>query len=508
MQPGTEKDLAKAQVRESRSRQERRLVTSEFIAILVWNKPRGGTVNDETVSGEYWLPARNWANKDVVGEFYHSDAILALLPRLPSNGDPVEAKLEVELVPEKDNPHDRRAVSVRANGNVLGYLSREMAADYALSVQRIVASGARVRTAASAYAYVNQWKGEPEINVRVALPDPGMMAPVNDGYPRNTTVLPYGRSYQVTKEDDHFDHLFNYVPSSGSGMVILTMHRTESTLKNGTTREGVELHLDGERVGELTTATSKHYLPLIQHARDMDRTIGVWSKLTGSGLAAELTIHGAKSIEVSDQWLRSMPTFPKLVPDARSYDVPPAFHGESSTRTSKAPKQKPSSRASYGPPSTPPRRGPAGPETFDPAGQSPRLRVELPNEQGQPFAEIGDIALLSFSGDEHNTIRYSVRGKPVGVRDADRKSSPKTMRAGATAALVMMIVLGALLALIPGIGPVLMVGAIVLGIFAFSRMRRTSEALEAEAAIDAHVRRTSGRSMLEISREERPGGRS
>ncbi|GAA1154175.1 HIRAN domain-containing protein [Nesterenkonia sandarakina] len=465
-------------------------------------------MSDEAIGLEYVVPARGWASKDVVGEFYYSDAILALLPRLPSNGDPVQAELHIDLVPEKDNPHDRRAVSVRSHGKVLGYLAREMAAEYSLPVQRIVASGARVRAAASAHAYVNQWKGEPQINVRVALPEPEMMIPVNDGYPSNTAVLPYGRSYQVTKEEDHFEHLFNYVPSSGTGMVILTMHRNESTLKNGSIRETIELRLDDERVGELTTATSRHYLPLVQHANDMERTIGVWSKLTGSGLAAELTIHGAKSTEVPDQWLRSMPILPRLVSEARSYEVPPAYSSNSSRNGRNTSTERPTKRPRQESPSVQPSRVPRNPATSESSGHRGSRLVELSDDPGQPFAEVGDIALLSFEGDERNTVRYSVRGKPVTVRDADRKSSPRTMRAGATAALVTSIVLGALLTLIPGIGHVLLVGAIAFGIYVFTHMRRTSEAMQAEADIDVQVRRETGLSLLALGREGRPEGRT
>lgn len=460
-------------------------------------------MNDEATDREYVVPARGWANKEIAGEFYYSDAILALLPRLPSNGDPVEAELQVDLVPEKDNPHDRRAVSVRSDGKVLGYLPREMAADYALPVQRVVASGARVRAAASVYAYTNQWKGEPEIQMRVALPDPEMMAPVNGGYPANTTVLPYGRSYQVTKEEDHFDHLFDYVPSNGSGLVILTMHRRESMLKNGTSREIIELRLDGERVGELTAATSKYYLPLVQHARDLDRTIGVWSKLTGSGLAAELTIHGAKSNEVTDQWLRSMPILPHLVPEAHSYDVPPAYSGKTSTSGRKTSTPRLVNRTRHEPPSEQPARVPTNPPAPDPSGETLYRLTQLSDEPGQPLAVVDDVALLGFKGDEKNTVRYSVKGKPVEVQDSDRKSSPKTMRGGATAALTILIVLGLILGAIPGIGPVLLIGAIVFGIYLFIHMRRVSRALEAEAEIDAQVRLQVGMSLLEVGRQVR-----
>ena len=181
----------------------------------------------------YELPHGGYNGVELVGEFAYREAILRVLPRLPADGAPVEATVPVEVVPEPDNPYDRRAVSVRAKGRVIGYLSRELAADYHLPVKRVVASGAVLRTNARIYAYVG-FNGEAELNVRVGLPEPEWLTPLNSGYPATTSALPYGRqTYQVVKEDQYFDHLFEYVPKSGKGPVMLTLHKAESMLRNG-----------------------------------------------------------------------------------------------------------------------------------------------------------------------------------------------------------------------------------------------------------------------------------
>lgn len=403
----------------------------------------------------YVVPTKGWPNKDVVGEYYHQDAILALLPRLPGNGDPVEAQLDVALVPEKDNPHDRRAISVRSGDKVLGYLPKDMAADYALPVQRVVASGATVRTTASVYAYLSTWKNEPEISVRVALPDPEAFAPLNQHYPTDTSVLPFGRSYQVTKEDDHFDHLFEYVPRSGSGMVLLTMHRKESVLKNGTTRELVELRLDGERVGELTYATSQHYLPLVRHAADKERTLGVWSRLTGSGVAAELTIHGLKSSEVTDEWLTEMPIIPRLVPEAHAYDVPPAYRGDA----------KPEK------PSTGGRRAPASTSVH-------AFTVDLVAPDVAHDQQAGNTSQGSAGG----KATIHVGKSSIELTDELRKNSPNTHRAGGIGAIIALSIVGLFLGLIPGIGPLLFLAAIGAGILMNRQLRLIARAIEIEAS--------------------------
>lgn len=425
----------------------------------------------------YVVPSRGWTNKDISGEYYYQDAILPLLPRLPGNGDPVEAELVVDLVPEKDNPHDRRAVSIRSGDKVLGYLPKEMAAEYALPVQRIVASGATARANASVYAYLNSWKKTPEIQARVSLPEPELMTPLNNRYPMDTSILPFGRSYQVTKEENHFDLLFDYVPKSGTGMVILTMHRKESMLKNGTTKEVVEVRLDGERAGELTSATSQHYLPLIQHASDMDRTLGIWSKLTGSGVAAELTIHGVKSSEVSDDWLNEMPVVPRLIPEAHSYDLPPAYTGQST------PSKKSGQRARVSPSS----RQPAQSSSVDLGSYG----IDFGADTGS------DAAHATGNATPNGERTITVGSSKVEITDKDRKSSPGTHRGGGIALLVTAFLVGGLLGSIPGIGPflflIIMGGAVILN----RQMRLTARALELE-----REGRSSGPTLRQLKKSQ------
>lgn len=164
------------------------------------------------------------------------------------------------------------------------------------------------------------------------MPEPHQIFPLNNHSQANVAVLPWGGALQVTGEDSHFSHLFNYLPKDGEGLVILTMHRFIQTLKNGTEKPLVEVRLDGERVGQLTSATSNHYLPTIAHAADIGKDLGIWAKIKGSGLAAELVIQGARAMELNDEWLNMMPTFPPLMPEASAYNVPPAFTGDLPTR--------------------------------------------------------------------------------------------------------------------------------------------------------------------------------
>lgn len=62
-------------------------------------------------------------------------AYKAALRRVPTG------TVMLEVVPEPDNPHDNRAISVRHNGNVIAYIPRERTSTYWPVVARVAASG-------------------------------------------------------------------------------------------------------------------------------------------------------------------------------------------------------------------------------------------------------------------------------------------------------------------------------------------------------------------------------
>lgn len=389
---------------------------------------------------EFLLPTGSSHDVDLVGEYYRRDKILQIAGGRPSDDEPLRADIKVELVPEPDNPHSPNgdAISARVGGQLVGYLSSADARKWSNVIQRITASGATAITNGNIFAYNRRkWdqsgaqKTEVELNIRVGLPEPDMLLPINVGPLELVSILPWGAALQVTKEEDHFEHLFEYVPVRGEGMVVLTMHRLENVLRNGTVKELVEVRLDGERVGQLTPTTSQHYLSTIRHAEDMGKTLGVWAKLKGSGVAAELVIYGARATDLSDKWLRSMPVLPSFVAEADHYDVPNAY-------ISDGPSARTSSRG--------PRQASSG----------------------------------QFGG---NQSTYQVGNKSVTIGDKQRRYSPGTYRVAGISAIVIFAIFGLLFAAIPGIGPILTIGVIVLGVIVNLGQRRIAKALEIERGL-------------------------
>jgi hypothetical protein len=232
-------------------------------------------------------------------------------------------------VPEPDNPYDKNAISVRIKGKVVGYLEREVAPLYKPHVDRITASGHLPTTTARVWASTRSaWDDSSArlvSNVRLALAEPHVLVPLNDPPTEKYSVIPWGAGLQVTGEDNHFDVLAPHVTKDGRGLLLVTLHRgTEQ--KARTTAEFIEVRVGGQRVGQMTGASSAHYFPLIDHLEKKGMTAAAWAHLKGSGLAAEVVLQAAKAAEIDSAWLSGKPvTVPELIPASKNYTVPDAY---------------------------------------------------------------------------------------------------------------------------------------------------------------------------------------
>lgn len=397
---------------------------------------------------EYRLPgSRTWANVDAVGTYYHQDAIIKAIGGKPKVGQDVEVMVDVELVPEPDNPHGSHAVSVRAKGRVIAYMSKDDDAGYWNDLGRIVASGHKVVTTARIWASTQRpWDGRGpskfETRVTLVLPEPHMLTPINNAPARKYSTLPWGSGLQVIKEEDHFDVLFNYVPPAGVGLLLVTLHKGLRQLKNGTEKPFIEVRLDGERVGEMSGVTSAHFLPVVEHMESIGKTPVAWAVIKGSALAAQLTLQAAKSTEIPDEWLNGPATFvPQFVPHAESYVVPHAYQGERTPPTASA---RPAASAR--------QPAPAAPQAF-----------------------LGTAGASATNGNGKKPKAGTV------ITDEHRKHSPRLHRMAGISMIVIAVLLGSLLAAIPVIGPILLIAALWAGIYGNIVRRRIAKTLETEA---------------------------
>lgn len=265
-----------------------------------------------------------WPNLEVAGEFAREANIIKVIGGRPSPDRDVEVEdVPMTLVPEPTNQHDRNAVCVQVNGLTVGYLSKEDAKEYRQPLARLAASGCAAATVGRIWASTDNWDGRSKFRARVtvALPQLDMMLPLNNPPKGDYNLLPWGGGLQVTKEEDHFDVLFHHVPPSGMGLAYVTLHKGLRTLKNGTEKPFVEIRIDGDRVGEMTPATSGHFLPLIEHLDTAGEIPTALAKITGSALAAQLVLQAAKAPEIPDSWIASSPNqVPPLVAWQEEYE--------------------------------------------------------------------------------------------------------------------------------------------------------------------------------------------
>ncbi|QHC67155.1 DUF2510 domain-containing protein [Rathayibacter sp. VKM Ac-2759] len=262
---------------------------------------------------------------DAIDEAERIEEIADALGRPVRPGEVVEESLDVELIPEPDHPTGAPAVSVRARGRVIGYLPD--AASYRPAIDRIVASG--VLPVTGARLRVERGEEGLRASLRLALPSPDLVVPLNAPPTSPYSVLPWGRGLQVLREDEHFAQLTGLV--EGRGLVLVTLHLLPSEL--------VEVRLDGARVGELSTGTSPHFAPTVRHLEGLGLTATAYAALRSSPLKAELTLQAARASELPAPWVDGPAvTLPALVPTAARYDVPDAYVRplRRSSRTSEA----------------------------------------------------------------------------------------------------------------------------------------------------------------------------
>lgn len=245
--------------------------------------------------------------------------------------------VECQLIPEVNNPYDPNAIAVKVRNLTIGYVPAEIATDLSPIVQRLIVSKYIPTTNCRIYWQPpnSSYDSTGWANASLTLPEPHLFLPINDA-PLNSTLIPPGRSTQVIGEEDHFDLLFEYVPPTGEANLYLELKLGTKILKNGTQRSMVCVFIDGEEVGELSAATGKKFEPPLQHLDNMGKRAAVLGTIKGSALSASLTFRAAKSDEVADEWVRSLPPAPgPFVPESLSYQIPPTYQPPLSERAPK-----------------------------------------------------------------------------------------------------------------------------------------------------------------------------
>lgn len=275
------------------------------------------------------ISARGEARFDVVGENFRELQISTVIGGRPARDQEVVWEGVAELVPEPDNPHDSNAVSVRVGGLIVGYLDREAARDYFTPLALFTRSGMVPEVNVRIWA-VTRWstrrsRDELKSAIRLALPEPHRMLPKNEPPPEPHYVIPRGRRIQVTGEHDHLDVLRQHVSPGGADDVVVTLHPIEAPRSRSTVAV-IEVRLDGNRIGQLSPVTSESLRPLVTESESRGATAAAWAQITGSRLAAEVTLDVTKAELIPDSWPAPSDQLPRLSPKETA--TPPAYLDE------------------------------------------------------------------------------------------------------------------------------------------------------------------------------------
>lgn len=234
----------------------------------------------------WWLAGRG--RVDVVGESHYQDALRAYANGHATTYGDGGIPLTAALVREPRNPHDRNAVRIDVQRRAVGYLARELAVQYAPLLDCLAESGRMGLLHGRAFGGGGRSYG---VWLDLADAEEGFagLVPVNQP-PGGLAPLPPSRRVAITGEEAHQDVLERYGPLGEAATTVFgTFAWFEVTKGKHAGNRGIEVRIDGSRVGALTPAMTTRYQPLLGAALDVGRS--PWAEVrvfAEKGLSAEV----------------------------------------------------------------------------------------------------------------------------------------------------------------------------------------------------------------------------
>jgi collagen type III alpha len=251
-------------------------------------------------AAEAWSPRTR--ELEVAGEWYRAENLRTLFARharVSESGD--EVRLVAVLVPDPSNPHDKHAVAVFVDELHVGYMERPDARRYHAAIRRLSKGELTVPS--------RQWlRGTDRdtwARVTLSLPDPEDLQCPNP-IESEHVMLPPGSTIQVTREEEHMDHLANLLKRYGTEKVVAATLRPVIEQRPRSTVELVSVEIDGEPVGLLSTMQTANFLPLVRKAESEGVRLGCRASLRGNALKADVALHARKSHELDDSDLERL----------------------------------------------------------------------------------------------------------------------------------------------------------------------------------------------------------
>lgn len=196
----------------------------------------------------------------VVGESHYQPALRAIVGNRDAFGFENAVSATAVLVPEPRNRHDRNAVRVDIDGRTVGYIAREHAVRYQPLLLDLDKSGRYGECPAHICCGDDRIYG---VWLRISTPD--RLLPVNSA--DGLHLLQADRQVVVTGEERHQDVLAE-VAALGRGAEVVSLFASLAVCEVAKGKykgeSGIEVLIDGRRVGELTKLQADRYVGVVQ----------------------------------------------------------------------------------------------------------------------------------------------------------------------------------------------------------------------------------------------------
>lgn len=241
-----------------------------------------------------------YPSQNVVGESRYVRGLKKLAKRL-GGGPTGEAMTTAVLLAEPFNVYDANAVAVAIDGDTVGYLPREDAVNYSAVLQDLSRRGVAISVPARVW-WSQADGGDWMASVRLDLGPPGLLVPVNAPPTGDAMQLPPGTSMQVTGEDAHLDVLAPLVAGRGQVAVLASLHEVTEQ-KARSSKQVIEVRIDGRPAGRLTPAMSDHLLAVTRQAEHVGVVLFTRASVRGNALKAEVAIYPTKAADLPQTWI-------------------------------------------------------------------------------------------------------------------------------------------------------------------------------------------------------------
>lgn len=240
---------------------------------------------------------------EVVGEQFREEAFRSIMGREPGfygDGGAVIHDPAI-LVMDPHNPYSRsrKAVAVYVRGSHVGYLADGSTAAWYRVLPPFENAGCSVAVKARTWAVSR--RSSIYAAVRISPPLPDAISPSNGLPTEPHAVVPRGRKRQVTREQEHLDVLKEYVSRSGLNEVAAVLRKI-TDIRPRSTKDVVQVEIDGRRVGVLSDGQSAAFLPLVEFVEARGKLCVVHAGVEGNEVHAEVVVWAPNASEMDQSW--------------------------------------------------------------------------------------------------------------------------------------------------------------------------------------------------------------